>query len=182
MDEKLKEKLKSRTDRHFNIQGDATYIEHQEITVQSGANFYNGPAPKSRTAKVFKEEEIDEDIDNKTKNQDPSSPAKTCIEKIHAGVIAVHSSGLVEYGYEYAGVYKAIEELKLFDKFSYAEFIDVLKDSGAFKEKELPTSTNIGKIMIKGEFPNWKVADKGYSVTKKILDIGRCFLDAYKAE
>ena len=31
-------------ERHFHFSDKVTYIEHQEITVQSGANFYNGPA------------------------------------------------------------------------------------------------------------------------------------------
>jgi len=38
---------KSRPGRHFHFTKEATYIEKQEITVQSGANFYNGPSAKN---------------------------------------------------------------------------------------------------------------------------------------
>lgn len=37
-------------ERHFHFSDKVTYIEHQEITVQSGANFYNGPAVEPQNA------------------------------------------------------------------------------------------------------------------------------------
>lgn len=37
--------MDKKADRVFNFSGKVTYIEKQEITVQSGATFYNGPGP-----------------------------------------------------------------------------------------------------------------------------------------
>ena len=50
-------------ERHFHFIYKLNYIEHQEITVQSGANFYNGPAVESQNDHEEKEE-ISKPADN----------------------------------------------------------------------------------------------------------------------
>jgi len=50
-------------ERHFHFSDKVTYIEHQEITVQSGANFYNGPAVEPQNDHEEKEE-ISKPADN----------------------------------------------------------------------------------------------------------------------
>lgn len=65
MTEEQIEKHLNRPGRHFEFKDKVTYIEKQEITVQSGANFYNGPKvefvePKEKKSTTL--DSTDEDI------------------------------------------------------------------------------------------------------------------------
>lgn len=166
-----------RPGRHFYFTKEATYIEKQEITVQSGAYFYNGPGPDD-DAKPG----ISPVLETKTelpKEEEVTAPELSRIERIVRGIKLVRESGIVQNDYEYVAIRFVILEKKILPILSLVDYERLLLDSQLFNDGSLPKANNMKLYSLKGKFPDWIVVDKKYDVTVQFVKVARKFLEGY---
>lgn len=183
-------KPKDRPDRHFHFEKEATYIENQEITVQSGANFYNGPAPKKldeeeEKPEPEKVEQAEAKVELPKEEKDPKlaklerlANCSTPDEWIKVGIKAVVDENLIEYGYDWAAVFRIIKEATTCENMTPNELVKVVDGMKLNLTGETKCiANNFRNIEIKGTYPKWSV--KSWDVSVRFSRIARTFLQAY---
>lgn len=156
----------NRPDRKFIFQDKVTYIERQDITVQNGAIFYNGPAPKS-------EDNAETHIEGHSMNVEEK--IRYCVEKLEKDAVINHKQ-------DYAAILKVIKDknIKYFTKKSFADFISAI-DAVPLNHK--PKESNIKMLTISDlpKFPNIKFVVDDAQKSRYYLDIANSFWALYSS-
>lgn len=163
--------MEKKADRVFNFSGKVTYIEKQEITVQSGATFYNGPGPS---------EDDDQEDAGTPLAHEPNAVVTTPSDWCQAGIRSVVEGGKLEFSSDWAAVMKIIREVSVFDTLTPSGMVQMIRESGVVLDDDhMPNVDNIRRVEVNGKFPEWTT--KGYDSTSRYLRIAKDFLQGYRA-
>lgn len=105
----------------------------------------------------------------------------TPLDRIYAGIRYVKESGVVKRDYEYAAIKYRIDSFRLFDKLSNNAFVEMLMASGAFTEEDCPSSGNMKKVQIDGDYPNWRIIGRGCNSLSQLFNVVKKFDEGCKS-
>lgn len=105
----------------------------------------------------------------------------TPLDRFYAGIRYVKESGIAKHDYEYAAVKFRIDSFHLFEKLSNNSFVSMLMESGAFTEEDCPKADNIKKVMIEGEYPNWRLLGKSCDSLSQLFNVVKKFDEGCKS-
>ena len=156
----------NRPDRQFVFHDKVTYIERQDITVQNGAIFYNGPAPQTENNEKTHIESHSMNVEEKI---------RYCVERLEKDAVINHKQ-------DYAVILKVIKDkdIKCFNNKSFADFISAID---AVPQSHKPNESNIKMLTIadSSKFPNIKVVVDDEQKSKYYLDIANRFWALYSS-
>ncbi len=121
-------------DRIFNMAKGATYIEKQEINVQSGANFYNGSSH----------------------NDEDSSSYVPPVDAFKETVQALINQKLIVSKQDFSILYKLDEEMCLLGCSKFQDFADRINELQIVPEQLAPNADSIRALNFGSKtYPDW---------------------------
>lgn len=158
---------KDRPGRNFYFTKEATYIEKQEITVQSGAKFYNGPAPKSE------EQEAEGEPKTKSEPRGTLSPA----EAFARSITNLINDKIICRKQDFAIIFKLDLEMCLLGSVSYEDFCKRVNELVDIPDTLCPNVNSIKSLYLGNkEYPNWDYDEKDATNTSHIKAVANGYI------
>lgn len=156
-------------------------IEHVENLFPGNREMIASFLSGKKNAETVEKQAVEvESADDKLMNK-LGATVITPLDRFYAGIRLVKESGIVKHDYEYAAIKFRIDSFHLFDKLSNNSFVSMLVGSGAFTEEDCPKADNIKKVMIEGEYPNWRLLGKSCDSLSQLFNIVKKFDEGCKS-
>lgn len=108
-------------------------------------------------------------------------PLSRIEQAFQAGIKAVLDAGLIQNKQDFRAIHRIMEEMNLYDRFSFRDFIMMLKRVPSIPEEHAPSTNNLKSLTFGSHYPNWKVSNGTPDKIQRLVYIAKVFKDTFYA-
>lgn len=146
----------------------------QYITIQSGCHVCFTPDGGIR-------EEKQQEMEPPPAIPQADAPLSRIELAFQTGIKAVLDAGLIQNKQDFRAIHRIMEEMNLYDRFSFRDFIMMLKRVPSIPEEHAPSTNNLKSLTFGSHYPNWKVSNGTPDKIQRLVYIAKVFKDTFYA-